>query len=212
MRLLSLLAAVLFGLATPVFAESVSFETCSDAQGKPVKVEPVSSLTKLVSITARQGQRLIQYNPELLPTMSASAKQFFYAQACASLALGATANNEPGMSRAKRADCVALRALRLSGLLASGDVSSLQRELTFTDEEWEQLPGPRRHIDLASCAEKPGIALPSGVPTAAQLKWNACIRPCSDRLFQCQRQCAGSACVDACLKKHEICEAACNEG
>lgn len=210
MRLLSLLATVLFGLATPVLAESVSFETCSDAQGKPVPVEAVSSLPKLVQISAKQGRRLIQYNPELLPNLSATAKQFFYAQACASLALGA-ANNESGISRARRADCVALRALRLSGLLAPGDLSSLQRELAFTDEEWEQLPEPRRSFELAACADKAGIALPGpGAPTAAQLKWNACIRPCSDRLFQCQRQCAASGCLDACLKKHEVCEVACN--
>ena len=212
MRLLSLLATVLFGLATPAFAESVSFETCSDAQGKPVMIEPVSSLEKLVQISAKKGQRLIQYNPELLPNLSATAKQFFYAQACASLALGA-ANNETGISRARRADCVALRALRLSGLLTPGDLSSLQRELSFTDEEWELLPGPRRSFALAACADKPGIALPGpGAPTATQLKWNACIRPCSDRLLQCQHQCAANVCVDACLKKHEICEAACNEG
>jgi hypothetical protein len=211
MRLLSLLAAALLWTATGVQAESVSFDSCSDASGRPVNIELVHSLPKLVQIAARHGQALIQYNPELLPNASAMTKQFFYAQACASVGLGHQSGMEPALANAKRADCVAVRTLRLSGLLTEEETRSLQRELSFTGEEWEQLPGPRRNFELAACAHQAGIRIPSTTTsTPGQNAWNACIRECSDRLFHCQRNCSTQSCADSCLKTHQICETGCN--
>lgn len=200
------LALCLNFVAGAARADETRLESCSDAGGRPVRVESDPALPLLVQ--GNSAARLLKINPERLPELSATARQFFYARACAALSLPGEADTTP--ERAKRADCLAVAALRASGLLAApAALQALQEELVFSAAAWEQLPGPPRTFDLARCPANGVVRLPrSTPPSAAQEAWNACERSCGDRLYACQKR-AGNAASEACLAAHGQCEAAC---
>ena len=196
-------AALLLGLATgTVRAEIIDLVNCSDVNGHLVRGKLDPSLNKIVASGFAGDQRVIRYNPELLPKLSVLARQFFFAQACARLALGEAPGAELSPDRAHQADCVGVTILEASGLLRQhAMLQTLEAELVFSDEQWTQLPGPRREFNLTACPRKSGIKIPLATPpTAKKVESNACIRSCGDRLFACKGDCLGSfdQCVAAC--------------
>lgn len=205
MRALCLLSALLLGLAAGAArAELVELENCTDATGKVVPVERDPSFKMLVQSELQGGRRLIRYNPDALPNLSAAAKQFFFAHECAKVSLGAVPGTELTASRARNADCVGLATLRAAGLFKEpGTLAALQAELVFSEEEWSQLPGPHRAFDLMACPKQAAVVLPiPKSPSQDQLEWNTCVRQCGDRLLRCRGG-------DDCQRNYDRCEAAC---
>jgi len=211
MRILYL-SVLLLGLAAGALrAETVELVSCTDAGGRVVQGLPDPSLNVLVRAGQDGGRRVIRYNTDVLPELSALARQFFFAQECARVALGLAPGVDPPPARARQADCIGAATLRTSGALdETAALRALQAELVFSEDQWAQLPGPRRAFDLAACPARTGIALPlPSAPSEQQVAWNACIRQCGDRLLHCQGGCRGAACGDACLAAYDRCEAAC---
>lgn len=196
-------AVLLLGLATAtVRAEVIDLVNCSDVNGRLVRGKLDPSLNTIVASGLDGDQRVIRYNPELMPNLSVLARQFFFAQACARLALGDAPGAELAPERAHQADCVGVSILEASGLLRQhAMLQALEAELVFSDEQWGQLPGPRREFNLTACPRKSTIRLPLATPpTAKKVELNACIRSCGDRLFACKGGCLSSfdQCVAAC--------------
>lgn len=196
-------AALLLGLATAtVRAEIIDLVNCSDVNGRLVRGKLDPSLNTIVAPGVEGDQRVIRYNPELMPKLSVLARQFFFAQACARLALGDAPGTELSPDQARQADCVGVSILEASGLLRQQTMLlTLEAELAFSDEQWAQLPAPRREFKLTACPRKSAIRLPLATPpTAKKVELNACIRSCGDRLFACKGDCLGGfdQCVAAC--------------
>ncbi|MGA9396343.1 MAG: hypothetical protein WBV56_13495 [Azonexus sp.] len=195
--------ALLLGLTTgTVRAEIIDLVNCSDVNGRLIRGKLDPSLNTIVASGFDGEQRVIRYNPELMPKLSVLARQFFFAQAFARLALGDVPGSELTPERAHQADCVGVTILEASGLLRQqAMLQTLEAELVFSDEQWAQLPGPRREFNLTACPRKSAIRLPLATPpTAKKVELNACIRNCGDRLFACKDDCLGSfeRCVAAC--------------
>jgi hypothetical protein len=192
-------------------ADSVSFDTCTDVAGHTVAAAADYAQTVLVTIGRdNDGLPVIRYNPALLPNLSPAARQFFYAHACAQLALDGTAAPTAPLAGARRADCVGVATLIASGLLKRDELAGLQDQLTFTADEWPLLPGPPRSFDLTACRSGGVLRLPAATaPSAGQTTWNACARACADRLWSCQKGCRGEACDSACGASHDQCAVAC---
>ena len=212
MRILLALALCL-GLAThATAAETIEMQTCTDANGRSFKAQADTSLPVIVRFGGEDGRRVIRHNPELFPELSPLAREFFFAQSCARLAMGLPPAALPTPAQARRADCVALGTLQASGLIGQGAaaIDRLQNELAFSDEEWQLLPGPKHAIDLSACSAQPGVVrLPlRGEPTAAQMEQNACVRQCGDRLYACQGRGKRDG-EGACLSTYQQCEAGC---
>lgn len=202
-RLLGVLALIFWLTADSARAETVDLDTCTDAAGGVVPGVADPALGVLVRAGQQGGQRVIRYNPGLLPDLSATARQFFFAHECARVALGA----RPGAVWA--ADCAAAEMLR-GGVPGEGVAPDrLQAKLVFSDEDWKLLPGPPRRFDFGACPRQTAIAIPrNSPPSAAQAAWDACVRQCGDRLFQCQGKCRGEGC-GACQGDYDRCAAGC---
>jgi hypothetical protein len=212
MRILGLLA-LLFSLAVAAAtaqADMVELESCSDASGRMVQVVQDPSLKVLVQSGLDGGHRVIRYNSDLLPNLSATAKQFFFAHECARQSPGDVPGAPLTPRRAQTLDCVAIATLQASGLLKEpAAVEALQAELILSEDEWDLVPGPRRAFNLTSCPKQASLVLPpSTTPTPNQVEWDACVRQCGDQLFRC-RGCRGAGCGDACQSTYDRCQAAC---
>jgi hypothetical protein len=196
-------AALLLGLvAGTVRAEIIDLVNCSDVNGRLIQGKLDPSLNTIVASGLDGEQRVIRYNPELMPKLSVLARQFFFAQACARLALGDAPGAELTPERAHQADCVGVSILEESGLLRQQTLlPTLEAELVFSDAQWAQLPGPRREFNLTACPRKSAIRLPLATPPSAKkVELNACIRSCGDRLFACKGGCLANfdQCVATC--------------
>lgn len=211
MRVLCLLA-LLLGLASATArAEPVELDSCIDGNGQTIRAEQDSSLKVLVQSGMSGGQRIIRYNPDVFPKLSATAMQFFFAHECARAAAGDAPGARPNASRAQSADCVGVTTLQASGLLKdAAAVEALQAELVFSDDQWAQLPGPRRAFNLTACPRQTSLAIPrAAAERPDQAEWDSCIRVCGDRSFRCQGKCRGADC-DGCQAAYDRCQAACD--
>lgn len=191
-------------------AEVTTFETCLDGRGGVLSAVADTRQPTLVRTVTEHGRAVIRYNPELLPNLTLPARLFFYAHQCARQGLGET-DATISVARARQVDCIGLNTLLAGELLKHEDLPALQAALSFTEAEWERLPGPPRAFDLSNCRarERGVLHLPSpDQPTAQQTAWNNCVRACADRLWACQKQCGGNAC-DSCLAVNSQCKAAC---
>lgn len=203
---LLLLAALAASAASAYAAETATFASCTDAVGRTLSAEADHAQRVLVRTDHSQGQPVIRYHPGVLPRLTFDARLFLYSHQCARPAQGAT------LTQARQADCIALASLLIGGVLTQEDVPTLQSQLSFTDAEWELLPGPPRSIDLSSCRIGGALRLPPSVaPSARQLEWNDCSRACGDRLWACQKRCGGEGCVSGCMSGHGQCVAGCGE-
>jgi hypothetical protein len=199
--------------AGPVAAEEVTiYETCVDSRGKTLPAVADYQQRMLVRTASEQGGPVIRYNPEALPRLTSATRLFFYAHQCARQGLDDAGKDSP-VARARMADCIGLNTLLDGGMLKYRDLPALQAELSFTDAEWELLPGPQRSFDLSTCrATSHGVLrLPlATVPSGRQTAWNNCLRACADRLWHCRKPCGGSECA-SCLPAYEQCKAACGD-
>ncbi|WP_428828207.1 hypothetical protein ACLIKD_10020 [Azonexus sp. IMCC34842] len=209
---LALLAATLALLLSGLSAatEVTIFETCQDGRGQTLPAVADEQQAMLVRTVTERGRAVIRYNPEVLPRLTPAARLFFYAHQCARHGLGEADQTIP-VTRARQADCIGLNTLLADKMLTYPDLPALQAALSFNDTEWELLPGPPRSFDLANCrATARGVLhLPSvDQPSARQTAWNNCVRACADRLWTCQKHCAGASC-DSCLTANGQCKASC---
>jgi hypothetical protein len=193
-------------------ADVTTFESCVDSRGRTLPAEADQQQAMLVrTVVNEAGQASIRYNPGVLPRLTFNARLFFYMNECARHGLGDSARMVPA-ARARAADCSALNSMVEGALLLPEDVPSLQAELSFSEAEWQLLPGPMRNFELTRCqVGRSGNVLRLPVdapPTEKQVGWNNCVRACADKLWHCQKGCRGSAC-DACLETHRECRAGC---
>lgn len=189
-----LLAAL---VAFPAQASTLP-ESCTDSRGRVSAVETDYAQEELVrSVSGR-----IRHNPRVLAHLPDTVRLFFVAHACART----SAPDAATPAQVHRADCTAYRMLEASGLMKQSGTNGLARELVFTPDEWNLLPGPARSFDFADCTTRGNVLrLPLATPpTAPQVNWNACAHACGDRLWHCGNN-------DACLNAYDTCLKACGE-
>ena len=199
-------------LPGPIAAEEVTiFETCMDSQGETLRALADFEQTMLVRTVTEQGRPAIRYNPEVLPRLTSATRLFFYAHQCARHGL-ADSGKVVSAELARRADCIGLNTLLTGEMLKYSDLPTLQSELSFTDAEWEFLPGPQRTFDLSNCRPTASVLrLPlASYPSKQQIAWNKCVHACADRLWHCQKRCGGIACGN-CQEAYRQCKAACGD-
>lgn len=196
-------------------ADVTTFESCIDSRGKTLQAEADDQQAVLVRTALNDaGQATIRYNPGVLPRLTFSARLFFYLNECARHGLGESGKMIPA-ARARAADCSAVNSMLTSALLLPEDLPTLQAELSFSEAEWQLLPGPMRNFQLTTCqTSRAGNVLRLPVdtpPSEKQTNWNNCVRACADKLWACQKGCRGGTC-DACLDTHKQCRAGCGAG
>ncbi len=191
-------------------ADAMTFESCVDGRGKTLPAVEDHQQTLLVRTVTDGGQVTIRYNPGVLPRLTFAARLFLYSNECARHGLG-DSGRMIALARARLADCMAANTLVGSEAVKREDLPALQAELSFSEAEWQLLPGPMRNIDITHCRPTGGGALRLPVdtpPTEKQVGWNNCVRACADKLWTCQKRCSGAAC-ESCLVTHGECKSAC---
>lgn len=207
---LSLFLISLVLSASQVKAETLTYESCTDAHDRSVSVEGDPNLATLVQTMSSDGHPVIRYNPDLLPRLKPTTRVFFYAHACARIAMGLTTAEQISAAQARQADCMGLSSLIGSGLIKRDELPDLQGDLSFSEAEWGLLPGPARGFELSTCPSRGIVKLPATpLPTSGQADWNTCIHRCSDRLYHCGKNCSGDACETRCMEPYRQCSAAC---
>ncbi|MFT4171520.1 MAG: hypothetical protein QM639_03095 [Rhodocyclaceae bacterium] len=210
------LCASCLALTAPwsVAAAIHTYDGCTDAKGQPVASIEDNHWPQVAGSALTDGQPTVHYNPTLLPRLLPETRLFLYAQACSRHTLGLPITAALTAEQARRADCAALATLRRSHLVPANIVQALQVDLVLAPEEWAQVAGPVRTLDLASCDLPTGTGSGAGTlnvpPTKAapSEKWNACIQSCAARSFTCeQRQGAHAA---ACTSAYDQCSARCS--
>lgn len=204
--LLTLLCATLLGLASvPALAAetvSFSFSGCTDGMKRPVASRADAALPQLVDVILVEGNRVIVYNPSMMPQLLPETRAFFYAHACAITRLGLPIDRERSAEQVKRADCWAYDTLLRSGLLKDAStLEAINTDLEISPEAWPLVPGPVRRLDAASCTPQSvkGQSRPlklDGPNASAQ--WSACVQACGNRLFSCGRSAACQSAFDQC--------------
>lgn len=182
---------------------------CVDAAGAGVISLIDTQLPAVVATSTEAGRAVIRHNPQALPRLLGATRSFLYAQACARLNLGFAADGVLTAEQARRADCAALATLRRSGLLGDTSLDALEADLSLSEAEWAEVPGPRRPFALRACpATRGALRLPAG-DAVESLAWNACVRACAAPLYQCQARCAAGGCAD-CEAAYARCNRACD--
>ena len=187
------------------------FDGCVDARGAAVRSVADPALQKAFETRVENGGTVIRYNPTVPADLPDHVRLFFYAHECARLELGQEAEALRNVGDAWRADCRALDTILGSGLMSKQYVARLQEDLMLTEAEWEAMPGPKREIDLPSCARGDSwqrIHIPAQ-PSPARESWNACVHKCGDTLLQCQRRTCNSLDCPGCMPANQACVAAC---
>lgn len=190
----SALILLLSGLAGA--SETLVLEGCLDGRGNLLRAVADPAQSVLVRTVNQRGRPVIHVNADVLPSLSANARLFFYAHQCARRSLPGNAADYPAAA-AHQADCVALNTLLDNDQLKHQDIAALQDELRGLGNEWMVLPGPARQVQLDNCRPSSGdvLRLPlPGKPSPRQDAWNACLRSCADQLWTCQHGAPGGAC------------------
>ncbi|NSL55829.1 hypothetical protein [Uliginosibacterium aquaticum] len=198
-------------LAAPTV--NFSFAGCTDGMNRPVASKADPALPQLVDVLLVEGNRVITYNPSLMPQLLPETRAFFYAHACAITRLGQPIDRERSTEQVKRADCWAFDTLQRSGLLkGNAGVEAIQSDLELSPEVWPLVPGPARSLELAGCsgaqpakakAKTSGNALKLDAPNATP-QWNNCTLACGNKLYSCGR-------AANCQSAFEQCTASCKE-
>ena len=157
-------------LAAPLHAAETSttaltFDSCTDPEGRTITVEANRSQAKLVQTVEFQGEPIIHYNPDALPRLTSEVRLLFFAHECARHALKTAGKASLSAMQARQADCVGLNTLITAGLLQRDALADLQQQMVFSAPEWELLPGPPRTIDVTSCPPARGNVLKLPVAT-----------------------------------------------
>ena len=208
----TILGGALFLMLTSLAGatETLVLEGCLDGRGNLLRAVADPQQAVLVRTISQRGRPVIHFNPEVLPSLSANARLFFYAHQCARRTLPGNAADYPEAA-AHQADCVALNTLLDNDQLKYKDIAGLQDELRSLGNEWKVLPGPARTVQLDNCRPTSGdvLRLPiASQPTAKQDSWNTCVRTCADRLWTCQKSCGSSSCA-TCQASYDSCRSGC---
>lgn len=188
------------------------FDGCVDARGTAVRSQADPTLARAFETRVENGMPVIRYNAAVPAGLPDHVRLFFYAHECARLELGQEAAALRTVGDAWRADCRALDTILQSRLMSPQHIARLQDDLMLTEAEWDAIPGPKREIDLPSCARGEPlqrIHIPAQ-PSAARESWNACVHKCGDTLLQCQRRTCNSLDCPVCMPANEACVAACD--
>ncbi|AYH42237.1 hypothetical protein CDA09_02350 [Azoarcus sp. DN11] len=183
--------------------EQTLYFGCTDAEGRSVAAVSDPSLERVVASRAGRTPE-IRYNEAILPRLTPESRLFLFAHECARHNLGLPLAGARSEADARRADCHGLESLRRSGLLDAARIDALERDLQFSADEWERIPGPSRTFALRACAAQAAARGILTRTTPAQPEWNACVRGCGERLRACAPRAA--ACDDA----YERCAALCD--
>lgn len=208
-RLFLLAFFVLCNLVSAAHAQetvSFSFAGCTNPQGKAVRSQADPALAVLVETRMIDGDRVIVYNPSMLPQLLPETRAFLYAHECAWANLGLPVTTERTAENAHRADCWAVDTLVRSHLISRGNLDSIENDLTLAADNAAQLPQPPRQYNLASCsagkaARGSGNVLDVNATPATQA-WNNCMQSCGNRLYACGRS-------SACMATFNQCTSAC---
>ena len=202
--ILALLPAAALAAATTIF------EGCSDTSGHTVAVRADDSMPRLVASSIEDGKPTIRYSQVVLPRLLPQTRLFFFAHECARHAMGEAGQLAHSVARSRDADCLGLATLLESGLIKRDELPAIQADLDFSEAEWAKLPGLPRSFDLAACPAQGVVRLPvQALPEHVRTPWNACVRGCADRLWQCQKKCNNESCIEGCLDASRRCEGAC---
>jgi hypothetical protein len=201
----SLFVGLLFMFAWPVMAQTLSFDGCTDAQGKAVAGVADDKLPLVAQFAIADGRSVIHYNPQILPRLLLETRLFVFAHECGRQYLGLPADGERTAEQARQADCWAYNTLKRTVLADAAVVSAVEDDLNAEPADWKLLPGPPRALKLASCPTNPvtkgALKLPGG---PARDRWDSCEQACGATLFSCGR---GAACEAA----FSQCSAACGK-
>lgn len=210
--LLALLSALLAPPASSAETVSFSFSGCTDTLNRPIASRAEPALSALVDVILEEGNRVIVYNPSMLPQLLPETRAFFYAHACAITRLGLPIDRERSAAQTQRADCWAFDTLRRSGLLKANTAEAIQTDMEISPEVWPLVPGGPRSLDPARCNSnntrvtatpdspvKHGNVLSLDTPNASPA-WNACTQNCGNKLYSCGRSASCQAGFDQCMK------------
>jgi hypothetical protein len=193
------LGVLLLMLAWPVFAQTMTFDGCTDAKGNPVSALADDKLPVVAQYGLDDGKPVIRYNPKVLPRLLLETRLFVYAHECGRQYLGIPATGERTIVQAREADCWAYNTLKRSVLSTEAVVSAVQDDMNMVADDWTSLPGPARGVSLASCAAAPvakgSLVLPMGL---AREKWDKCQQACGSKLYSCGRSAACEATFNKC--------------
>ncbi|MBS1208300.1 MAG: hypothetical protein H6R19_698 [Proteobacteria bacterium] len=186
---------------------SFSFAGCVDSRERPVASQADPALPVLVETRLVEGNRVIFYNPSLLPQLLPETRAFLYAHECAWTRLGMPIDLVRSEANAHRADCWAANTL-LRSKLVKGDtgLDAIEADLALAEAESARLPAPPRALALSSCvATKPAPRAESHSGTVLKLNenpaspaWNACMQACGNRLYACGRSSNCTTSFDQC--------------
>ncbi|MCC4117478.1 hypothetical protein LLG90_19155 [Aromatoleum toluclasticum] len=183
--------------------EQMIYLGCTDAQGRAVAAVSDPALERVVASRAGAAPE-IRYNEAILPRLTPESRLFLFAHECARHNLGLPLGGGRTEAEARRADCHGLETLSRSGLLDAARIDALERELQFSAEEWERVPGPPRTFALRACATQSAVEHLLTRPKRAKPEWNACIRGCGARLWVCAPH--NVACEDAYERCVSLCD------
>jgi hypothetical protein len=207
----AVLCCLAIAAAGGALAQAERNEGCIDGKGRSVREVDDPLLPVIVRAGRDGGEPVLRVNTAIMAGLAPRTRLFFHAYECARHVLGQRLDTVPLPDWARRADCWALAVLRASGELdVPGAQQALQADLAFPAEQWKQLPGPQREIDLAGCRERGVLRLPlDAAPSPAQQDSNRCTHGCGDRLWQCQKSCPQAACRRQCEIAFEGCVSRC---
>ncbi|WP_018991887.1 hypothetical protein [Aromatoleum toluclasticum] len=183
--------------------EHTSYHGCTDAAGRAVAAVSDPALDQVVASLSGAAPA-IRYNEALLPRLTPESRLFLFAHECARHNLGLPLDGKRTEGDARRADCHGLESLLRSGLLEEARIDALERELQFSAEEWERVPGPPRTFALRTCAAQSAVEHLLTRPARAKPEWNACVRGCGARLWACAPH--NVACEDAYDRCVSLCD------
>lgn len=183
--------------------ERTSYHGCTDADGRTVAAVSDPALDRVVA-SRPGGAPELHYNEAVLPRLTAESRLFLFAHECARHNLGLPVDGARTAADARRADCHGLDSLLRSGLLDAARIDALERDLQFSADEWERIPGPPRTFALRACTADSAAKGLLTRPTPAQPEWNACVRGCGERLRACAPH--SVACDDAYERCVTLCD------
>lgn len=210
-RLIALCSFLLLGLLPAAQAADTvtfSFAGCTDVSNKPVRSQSTPDLPVLLTTSVVEGNRVIYYNPSMLPQLLPETRAFLYAHECAWTHLGLPLNVDRSVENAHRADCWAVETLARSKLIkGAASLENIESDLSLVGEDSRLLPPPQREYKLASCPAAKAIGAGKPVrngnvldvnPTPASQNWDRCMQACGARLFACGRSNACTSAFDQC--------------
>lgn len=148
---------IVFIISLLLFAENASADYwggCFDALGRAVPDRANYSLNDIaVSRLEQSGSPIIEYNPNIVLSVSPATRRFFYLHECGHHALGQLVTGQyfPLVSE-QEADCWAAKNLSQQGL-SLVDLRAIQNDVAKSPGDWAHLPGPRRALNLEACIQ-----------------------------------------------------------